>query len=122
MKVLICDDSFFMRKILGESVKRNVPGAEIAGEAKNGGEAVEQYIKLHPDAVTMDITMPEHDGIWAVKQIMSADPEAKIVMVSAMGQKWLVLDALKNGAKDFVVKPFTDKSIQEAFDKIRENP
>jgi len=92
-------------------------GYEIAAEAEDGNQAVEKYEEVNPDLVTMDITMPNMDGITAIKKILEKDPEAKIIVVSAMGQKALVIEALNSGAKDFIVKPFQPDRILEAVQK-----
>lgn len=115
-KVLIVDDSAFMRATIKTMIKRN--GFEVVGEAENGAVGVKKYQELHPDIVTMDITMPELDGIQALKVIRQFDPEAKIVIVSAMGQEILVKEAILNGAKSFVVKPFSEEAIVKALNKI----
>lgn len=115
-KVLIVDDATFMRKMLGDMLSKN--GFEIIGEAGNGIEAIEKYNELNPDIVTMDITMPEMDGIEALKEIIKKDPEAKVVMCSAMGQQNMVLEAVNAGAKDFIVKPFQPNSVIEALSKL----
>ena len=115
-KVLITDDTAFMRMTLRNVLEKN--GYEIAGEAEDGLQAVEKYGQLGPDLVTMDITMPNMDGITAIKHIIEKSPEAKIVVVSAMGQKALVIEALNAGAKDFIVKPFQPDRIIEALNKV----
>ena len=117
-RVLIIDDTAFMRMTLRNFLEKN--GYEIAGEGENGQQAVEQYVRFKPDLVTMDITMPVMDGIVAVKKIIEKDPHASIIMVSAMGQKRLVVEALKAGAKDFIVKPYKPDRILEAFAKVIE--
>lgn len=114
--ILIVDDAAFMRMMIKDIVIRN--GYEVIGEAQNGIEALEMYIKFKPDLVTMDITMPEKDGISAVKDIMAADSTAKIIMCSAMGQQALVMDAIKAGAKDFLVKPFKAERVLHAIEKV----
>ncbi len=114
-KVLIVDDTKFMRNILAGILKKK--DLEIAGEAVNGREAIEKYKELRPDIVTMDIIMPEIDGIQAVKEIMKFDPNAKILMCSAMGQQALVIEAIQAGAKDFVIKPFQPTRVLEAVDR-----
>ena len=103
-KVLIVDDAAFMRMMIKDILEKG--GFEIVGEANNGIKAVELFKKEKPDVVTMDITMPDMDGIEAVKAIKEFDPAAKIIMCSAMGQQTMVMDAIKAGAKDFIVKPF----------------
>ncbi len=114
-KILIVDDAAFMRMMLKNILTSN--GFEVIGEAENGAQAVEKYKELKPDLVTMDITMPEMDGIAAVKEIMKIDPNARIVMVSAMGQQVMVIEAIQAGAKDFVVKPFQPDRVLEAINK-----
>lgn len=114
--ILITDDAMFMRMLLGGTLKKL--GHTIVAEASNGLEAVEMYKRHKPDLVTMDITMPEIDGIEALKRIMEVDPNAKVIMVSAMGQQVMVLDAIKAGAKDFLVKPFDETRVSEAINKI----
>ncbi|MGE5308841.1 MAG: response regulator [Deltaproteobacteria bacterium] len=114
-RVLVVDDALFMRRMLSDILKKE--GIEICGEAENGKEAIEKYQQLKPDLVTMDIVMPkieEIDGIGAVKEIIKADPQAKIIMVSAMGQHSLVVEAIQAGAKDFVTKPFQPSRVIEA--------
>ncbi len=115
-KVLICDDATFMRNVLKDLLTN--AGFDIIGEASNGNEAVTMFKTLKPDVVTMDITMPEKDGIAAVREIIAIEPRAKIVMCSAMGQKVMVLDAIKAGAKDFIVKPFEKERVIEIMQKI----
>lgn len=113
--VLVVDDALFMRRMLSDILKKE--GIEICGEAENGKEAIEKYQQLKPDLVTMDIVMPkieEIDGIGAVKEIMKIDSQAKIIMVSAMGQHSLVVEAIQAGAKDFVTKPFQPSRVVEA--------
>lgn len=118
-KVLVVDDALFMRKMLIDILKKE--GFEICGEAENGKDAIEQYKQLKPDLVTMDIVMPrmdEVDGIGAVREIMKTDPQAKIIMVSAMGQHVLVVEAIQAGAKDFITKPFQPSRITEALKRL----
>jgi two-component system, chemotaxis family, chemotaxis protein CheY len=114
-KVLVVDDALFMRRMLSDILKKE--GIEICGEAENGKDAITKYQQLKPDLVTMDIVMPkieEIDGIGAVKEIIKVDPQAKIIMVSAMGQHSLVVEAIQAGAKDFVTKPFQPSRVIEA--------
>ena len=118
LKVLIADDAIFMRTMIRDILEKN--GYEVVGEASTGKEAVEKYQRLHPNMVTMDIVMPGMGGIEAVKAIMKIDPNAKILMCSAMGQKALVIEAIQAGAKDFVVKPFQPSSVIEAITRILE--
>ncbi len=115
-RILITDDTAFMRMTLRNVLAKN--GYEIVGEAEDGAQAIEKYLETKPDLVTMDITMPNMDGITAIKKIMEKDPEAKIVVVSAKGQKALVIEALNSGAKDFIVKPFQPDRIVEALQKV----
>lgn len=114
-KVLIVDDAAFMRMMIKDILSKN--GYDVVGEAENGMVAVEKYRDLKPDLVTMDITMPEMDGIAAVKEIRSFDSSARIIMCSAMGQQAMVIDAIQAGAKDFIVKPFQPERVIEAVDK-----
>jgi two-component system chemotaxis response regulator CheY len=111
----VVDDAAFMRMMLKDILLKG--GFEIAGEATNGAEAVRLYQELKPDLVTMDITMPEVDGIAAVKEIKKIDPNAKVVMVSAMGQQAMVIEAIQAGASDFIVKPFQPDRVLEALKK-----
>mgnify|MGYP000987251945 CR=1 FL=1 len=115
-KVLIVDDAAFMRMMLKDILSKN--GYEIVGEAENGIKAVEKYSELNPDLVIMDITMPEKDGIQAVKDIMGIDAKAKIIMCSAMGQQAMVIESIQAGAKDFIVKPFQAPRVLEAVKKV----
>lgn len=115
-KILIVDDAAFMRMMIKDILEKN--GFQIVGEANNGLKAVELYKKERPDVVTMDITMPDMDGIEAVKEIKAFDPAAKIIMCSAMGQQTMVMDAIKAGARDFIVKPFQPDRVLEAIKKI----
>ena len=115
-KILLVDDAAFMRMMLKDILTKN--GYEIVGEAENGAKAVEKYGELKPDLVTMDITMPEMDGISALKNIRSIDSNAKVVMCSAMGQQSMVIEAIQAGAKDFIVKPFQADRVLEAVKKV----
>ncbi|WP_413300413.1 response regulator [Bacillus sp. 1P10SD] len=115
-RVLIVDDAAFMRMMLKDILTKN--GLEVAGEAVNGADAIDKYRELNPDIVTMDITMPEKDGITAVKEIKAFSPQAKIIMCSAMGQQPMVLEAIQAGAKDFVVKPFQADRVMESIKKV----
>lgn len=114
--VLICDDAVFMRTMVGGILQR--AGFQVVGEAETGLEAVEQYKALRPDLVTMDIVMPGLGGIDAVREIRRYDPDARIVMCSAMGQQALVQEALQAGASDFVVKPFQPSRMLEAVQRV----
>lgn len=114
--VLVCDDTVFMRSMLREILTG--AGYEVVGEAATGSQAVERYRELRPDLVTMDIVMPELDGIEAVRRIVDFDPSAKILICSAMGQQALVIEAIKAGAGDFVVKPFQPSRVLEAVRRL----
>ena len=114
-RILIVDDAAFMRMMIKDILSKN--GFEVVGEAADGVQAVEKYAELKPDLVTMDITMPEMDGIAALKEIKSKNPEAVIIMCSAMGQQAMVIDAIQAGAKDFIVKPFQADRVIEAISK-----
>jgi two-component system chemotaxis response regulator CheY len=113
--VLIVDDAAFMRMMIKDILTKN--GFEVIGEATDGVQAIEKYKELSPDIVTMDITMPEMDGITALKEIRIIDSNAKIIMCSAMGQQAMVIDAIQAGAKDFIVKPFQADRVLEAIKK-----
>ncbi|MBO5302616.1 MAG: response regulator [Lachnospiraceae bacterium] len=114
--ILICDDAAFMRMMIKDILTKN--GYNIAGEAENGAKAVEKYNETKPDLVLMDITMPEMDGIQALKNIKAADPNACVIMCSAMGQQAMVIEAIQSGAKDFIVKPFQAERVLEAVKKV----
>jgi two-component system, chemotaxis family, chemotaxis protein CheY len=114
-RVLVVDDAAFMRKLLSDALVSG--GHEVVGEAGNGAEAVVRYQELRPELTTLDITMPEKDGLAALAEIMAIDPAAKVVMCSALGQENKVLEAVKLGAKDFVVKPFQPARVLEAVSK-----
>lgn len=115
-KVLVVDDAAFMRMMLKDILIKN--GFMVVGEAANGSEATLKYQELQPDVVTMDITMPEMDGISAVKEIIKLDSKAKIIMCSAMGQQAMVLEAIQAGARDFIVKPFQEDRVVDALTKV----
>lgn len=114
--ILIVDDAAFMRMMIKDILTKN--GYDVVGEAENGMKAVEKYKEVSPELVIMDITMPEMDGIQAVKAIKEIDGAAKIIMCSAMGQQAMVIEAIQSGAKDFIVKPFQADRILEAVKKI----
>ncbi|MCI1882365.1 MAG: response regulator [Sporolactobacillus sp.] len=114
-RVLVVDDAAFMRMMLKDILVKN--GYEVVGEAANGSEAVSKYEELKPDLVTLDITMPEMDGIQALKKIKTIDGNCKVIMCSAMGQQAMVIDAIQAGAKDFIVKPFQPDRVIEAIKK-----
>ncbi len=115
-RVLVVDDAIFMRKMISDILESN--GMEVVGEADTGSRAVERYKELKPDLVTMDIIMPEMNGIDAVREIMAYDSKARIVMCSALGQQALVQDAVVSGAKDFLIKPFNPSRVIEVITKI----
>src|SRR5690625_1641172 len=113
--VLIVDDAAFMRMMIKDILVKN--GYDVIGEAENGSVAIEKFKELSPDLVTMDISMPEKDGITALKEIKEINPNATIIMCSAMGQQAMVIDAIQAGAKDFIVKPFQADRVIEAVSK-----
>lgn len=115
-RVMVVDDSMFMRLVIKDILEQ--AGHEIVGEATNGREAVERYLQCWPDVVTMDITMPEMDGIQAVKEIMRRHPKARIIMCTAMGQKAHLLDAIHAGAMGFVIKPFDKDRVLEELRRV----
>ena len=114
--ILICDDAAFMRMMIKDILTKN--GYNVVGEAENGAKAVEKYQELKPDLVLMDITMPEMDGIQALKAIKAADAGAAVIMCSAMGQQAMVIDSIQSGAKDFIVKPVQQDRVLEAVRKV----
>lgn len=114
--ILICDDAAFMRMMIKDILTKN--GYNVAGEAENGVKAVEKYNELKPDLVLMDITMPEMDGIQALKKIKETDSSALVIMCSAMGQQAMVIESIQAGAKDFIVKPFQADRVIEAVKKV----
>ena len=113
--ILICDDAAFMRMMIKDILTKN--GYNIVGEAENGLKAFDKYNETKPDLVMMDITMPECDGIQALKKIKASDPNANIIMCSAMGQQAMVIESIQSGAKDFIVKPFQSDRVLEAVKK-----
>lgn len=115
-KVLIVDDAVFMRRAIKNMLQGN--GFDVVGEAENGMEGIQKYKELKPDIVTMDITMPGMSGIDALKSILEYDSKAKIVMISAMGQEQFVKEAVIQGAKSFIVKPFKEESIVQSLNKV----
>jgi two-component system chemotaxis response regulator CheY len=114
-RILIVDDAVFMRNMLGDILI--APEFEVVGEAKDGVEAVEKYGQLMPDLVTMDIVMPAKSGIDATREILQIDPDARVVMISGLGQLSLVEEALNNGAVDFILKPFNADDVREKLRK-----
>jgi len=115
-RILVVDDAAFMRMMVRDMLKKI--GHQVVGEAGDGFHGVQMYKELKPDLVTMDVTMPEMDGVEAVKEIIAFDKDAKIVMISAMGQQAIVMDCIKAGAKDFIVKPFNIDRVAEAIKKV----
>ncbi|HTR32735.1 MAG TPA: response regulator [Gaiellaceae bacterium] len=114
-RVLVVDDAAFMRKVLTDALAQG--GHDVVGEAANGVEAVARFQELNPDVTTLDITMPEKDGLEALREILAANPAARVIMCSALGQESKVLESIKCGAKDFVVKPFQADRVLEAVGK-----
>lgn len=114
--ILICDDAAFMRMMIKDILTKN--GYTVVGEAENGAKAIEKYSELKPDLVLMDITMPEMDGIQALKKIKESDAGASVIMCSAMGQQAMVIESIQSGAKDFIVKPFQADRVLEAVRKV----
>ena len=117
MKVLIVDDAAFMRMMLKDILTKN--GHEVVGEAANGIEMLSKYEETQPDIVILDITMPEMDGLTAIKELRKKHPDANVVMCSAMGQQSMVIDAIQSGARDFIVKPFQADRIIECLSKLK---
>ncbi|WP_078595602.1 response regulator [Evansella clarkii] len=115
VKVLVVDDAAFMRMMIKDILTKN--NFEVVAEAGDGAQAIELYKEHSPELVTMDITMPEMDGITALKEIRNFDANAKVIMCSAMGQQAMVIDAIQAGAKDFIVKPFQAERVLEAVNK-----
>ena len=115
-RILIVDDAAFMRMMLKDILTKG--GYDVVGEAADGNEAVAKYNELKPDLVTLDITMPNKDGLQALKEIRANDPNATCIMCSAMGQQAMVIDAIQAGAKDFVVKPFQPDRVLESIHKV----
>ncbi len=116
IRVLIVDDAAFMRLAIRNVLSKN--GFMVVDDAKNGQEAIDKYMEQRPDIVTMDITMPDMTGIEALKGIRAFDPSAKVVMISAMGQESMVKEAIINGAKSFIVKPFREEHIIQTLVKV----
>ncbi|MBO5033416.1 MAG: response regulator [Lachnospiraceae bacterium] len=119
-KVLIVDDAAFMRMTIKKMLEAH--GHTAAGEAANGVEAVKKFMELKPDVVLLDITMPEMNGVEALKRIKEADPSARVIICSAMGQQAMVAQAIQYGAKDFIVKPFEEDRLIASVDKIMSRP
>jgi two-component system chemotaxis response regulator CheY len=116
LRVLVVDDAIFMRRMISDILVEN--GMEIVGEADTGAKAIERYKELRPDLVTMDIIMPEMNGIDAVRKIVEHDAQAKVVMCSALGQQALVQDAIAAGTRDFLIKPFNAARVVEVIAKV----
>jgi two-component system chemotaxis response regulator CheY len=114
-RILVVDDAAFMRKVVSDALASG--GHEVIGEASNGLQAVERFQELRPELMTLDITMPEKDGLQALAEIMTIDPGARVLMCSALGQETKVIESIKLGAKDFVVKPFQAARLLEAVGK-----
>ena len=114
-RVLVVDDAAFMRKMVSDALTKG--GHEVVGEAGNGVEAIERFQELKPEVMTLDITMPEKDGLSALREIIALDPAARVIMCSALGQESKVLESIKAGAKDFVVKPFQPDRVNDAITK-----
>jgi two-component system chemotaxis response regulator CheY len=115
-RIMIVDDAMFMRKLLSDIVTK--AGYEVVAEAGNGNEAFQKYKEVKPDLVTMDITMPEVSGIEGLRLIISVDPNAKVLMCSAMGQESMVIDSVRSGAKGFIVKPFVPEKVISEISKL----
>jgi len=116
IRVMVVDDALFMRNILKDIFVRH--GYEVVAEAENGDTALQLYQERNPDLVTMDIVMPKKSGIEALQEIMAADPDAHVIMVSALGQDALVLEAVEAGARDFIVKPFKEDKVLETVRRV----
>ena len=116
IKILVVDDAIFMRSMIRDIFARGP--FVIAGEAENGVEAVRLYRELKPDLTTMDIVMPQMDGITALKEIVRSDPAAKVVMCSALGQEALIAEAIEAGARDFIVKPFQPGRVLKVVQSV----
>ncbi len=115
-RVMVVDDAVFMRMTIRKMIETE--GYEVVGEAGNGVEAVQKYMEVQPDVVMLDITMPEMNGIDALKRIKEFDPKAKVIMCSAMGQQVMVAQAIQSGAKDFIVKPFEKDRVLAALQRV----
>lgn len=115
-RLLVTDDAIIIREMIKDAAREK--GWEIAGEATNGQEAIDRFSELRPDAVTLDLVMPQYDGLHALRGIMQLDPDARVLVVSALDQTAVLKDALKLGASDFVVKPFEKQRVLGALEKI----
>jgi two-component system chemotaxis response regulator CheY len=116
-RLLVVDDALLMRKMIRDVATAS--GWEVVGEARNGAEAVELYQRLQPDLVTMDVVMPEVGGLEALRRIRAADPQAQVVMITALDQKQTLLDSIRDGAIDFIVKPFERERVISLLNKVR---
>lgn len=116
VRILIVDDAVFMRTVLKKMLEEE--NYKIVGEASNGLEAIQKAKELKPDIITLDITMPEMDGVTALPEILKESPNSRVIMCSAMGQQPMVVEAIKNGAKDFIVKPFQKTRVLQAIENI----
>jgi two-component system chemotaxis response regulator CheY len=116
-KVLIVDDALFMRSVIKDILETS-GRFQVIGQAANGREAVEKFQSLHPDLITMDIVMPEMDGIEATREILRMDPKVRIVMCSALGQEPLVIESIAAGARDFIIKPFSPERVLKVLDQV----
>ena len=119
-RLLIADDAMIIRQIIKDMAV--AAGWEVVGEAANGQEAIDRYRELHPDAVTLDMVMPQHDGLHALHGILEFDPEAKVLVVSALEQRGVLKEAIKAGAADFVAKPFDKQNLRDTLDQLVPHP
>jgi two-component system chemotaxis response regulator CheY len=118
--LVVTDDAAIIRQKVKEAARS--AGWEIVGEARNGKEAIERYLELRPTLITIDLVMPEYDGIYALREIMTADPNAKVIVVSAIGQKSVLQDAFRLGAVDFIVKPFDKQALIKTLEQFAVEP
>ncbi len=116
-RILIVDDALFMRGVLKGMLEKN--GYDVVGEASNGVEAIQKYRELRPDLVTLDITMPDMTGLAALRAIKEIDGNARVIMCSAMGQSAMIMEAIRNGAIDFIIKPFKESTVMEALRRCK---
>lgn len=115
-RLLVADDAMIIREIIKDTAK--AAGWEIAGEAANGAQAVEKFQELRPDVITLDMVMPEYDGMYALRAILEQDPKARVLVVSALDQRQVLKEAFKLGAADFIVKPFDKKMLVETLNRL----
>lgn len=118
MKLLIVDDSMIIRKTIERFLNNSYSDVQIVGQASNGSQALEMFIETKPDLVTMDITMPEMDGLTCIKEMLNIDKNVKILVISALSAKETVIEAIKRGAKGFLLKPFTEEKLKTALEEI----